>query len=148
MGHRFGILDARAKVRIGNARLRLALAGRTFASRAGCTGTLVFFRIGQARVHGERKRRVMTHCVERVAFPTVPRSLKREEKPCARRRPCVLGKSLPAWREQVAILLQRIPRKEKLLTRKARNNKFTGTRKLLRAGGVLHAQFRSAARTA
>lgn len=89
-------LGRRAKVRIGNARLRLALAGRTFASRAGCTGTLVFFRIGQARVHGERKRRVMTHCVERVAFPAAPRSLKREEKPRARRRPCVLGKSLPA----------------------------------------------------
>ena len=147
MGHRLGVLDARAKVRIGNAWLRLALAGRTFASRAGCTGTLVFFRIGQARVHGERKRRVMTHCVERVAFPAAPRSLKREEKPCARRRPCVLGKNLPAWREQVAILLQRIPRKEKPLTRKTRNNKFTGTRKLLRAGGVLRAQFRSAART-
>ena len=127
MGHRLGILDARAKVRTGNARLRLALAGRTFASRAGCTGTLVFFRIGQARVHGKRKRRVMTHCVERVAFPAVPRSLKREEKPCARRRPRTLGKSLPAWREQVAILLQRIPRKEKPLTRKARNSKFTGT---------------------
>ena len=89
----------------------------------------------------------MSHCVERVAFPTVPRSLKREEKPCARRRPRTLGKSLPAWREQIAILLQRIPRKEKLLTRKARSNKFTGTRKLLRAGGVLRAQFRSAART-
>ena len=116
MGHRLGVLDARAKVCIRNAWLRLALAGRTFASRAGCTGTLVFFRIGQARVHGERKRRVMTRCVERVAFPAAPRSLKREEKPCARRRPRTLGKSLPAWREQVAILLQRIPSKEKPLT--------------------------------
>ena len=147
MGHRLGVLDARAKVRIGNARLRLALAGRTFASRAGCTGTLVFFRIGQARVHGERKRRVMSRCVERVAFPTVPRSLKREEKPRARRRPRTLGKSLPAWREQVAILLQRIPRKEKLLSRKICSRSYIGTRKLLRAGGVLRAQFRSAART-
>ena len=51
MGHRFGILDARAKVRIGNARLRLALAGRTFASRAGCAGTLVFFRRSDRRVY-------------------------------------------------------------------------------------------------
>ena len=147
MGHRLGVLDARAKVRIGNARLRLALAGRTFASRAGCTGTLVFFRVGQARVHGERERRVMTHCVERVAIPAAPRSLKRKKQPRTRRRPRVLGKHLPAWREQVAILLQRIPRKEKLLTKKTRNNEFAGTRKLLRAGGVLRAQFRSAART-
>ena len=147
MGHRLDVLDARAKVRIGNARLRLALSGRTFASRAGCTGTLVFFCIGQARVHGERKRRVMSCCIERVAFPAAPRSLKSEEKPHARRRPRVLGKNLPTRREQVAILLQRIPRKKKPLTRKTRNNEFAGTRKLLRAGGVLRAQFRSAART-
>ena len=104
MGHRFGILDARAKVCIGNAQRRRALATRAsvsrsrrpFASRTSCTGTLVFLRVGQARVHGKRKRRVMSHCIERVAFPAVPRSLKREEKPRARRRPRALGKHLPA----------------------------------------------------
>ena len=151
MGHRLGVLNARAKVRVGNARRR-ALAGRSFAScagcpLAGCTGPLVFLRVGQARVHGKRKRRVMSRCIERVAFPAAPRSLKRKKQPRARRRPRVLGENLPARREQLAILLQRIARKEKPLSWKTRNNEFAGTRKLLRAGGVLRAQFRSAART-
>ena len=89
----------------------------------------------------------MSRCIERIALPRTPRRLKREEKPRARRRPRALGEHLPARREQLAVLLQRIARKKKLLSRKISSRKLIGTRKLLRAGGVFRAQFRSEART-
>ena len=79
----------------------------------------VLLGIGQARVHRQQERRVVTLRVQRVGRARAPCVLQRQQKPATRRRPQLLGQQRARGGEQLRVLRKPIARQLQRVRRSA-----------------------------
>ena len=80
---------------------------------------LVLLGVGQARVHRQQERRVVTLRVQRIGRARAPRVLQRQQKPAARGRPQLLGQQRARGGEQLRVLRKPIARQLQRVRRSA-----------------------------
>ena len=84
--------------------------GKVFRVVLRQADALVLLGIGQARVHRQQERRVVTLCVQRVRRARAPRILQRQQKPATRGRPQLLGQQRARGGEQLRVLRKPVAR--------------------------------------